>query len=240
MKGKNIFLGLCFIIGAVLLVISELDIIGDINIFSIFLTAVCGAVVFEGIRKVNFWEILMPIAIAGWIWDDELKITAITPWTIIIAAVFLSIGLNFIFKDVRRKRKNKMIFNGNFPVDFNYGDNSSFSETQGNDIRFENNFGSTTKYINSTAFKYGSVENNFGTMSVYFDNTIIEGGEATLKVENNFGETVLYVPSTWNVENHLSSGFGAIRTKGNCTTSGSPTLKLYGEANFGDVLITYL
>lgn len=241
MKGnfRNIFWGLCFSIGAVLLVISELGIIGDLEILSIFITAVCGAVMINGIRKINFWEILFPLAIAGWVWDDELHITQITPWTLLMAAVLLSIGLNFLFKNIRKKRHNKIIFEGEIPTNFS-NMSKSYKETDGNEVRFENNFGQTTKYINSPAFKYGSFENNFGTMSIYFDNTIIEGGQATIKVENSFGETVIYIPSTWKVDNHISTGFGAVRVKGNSTTTGTPVLQIYGEASFGDVVISYI
>ena len=80
-SGKILW-GLFFILAAVYVVVSKLWIMPEISVFS----------------NVNFWEILFSIAFICIIYDDWLGITALTPWTVLGAALLGSIGLSLIFK----------------------------------------------------------------------------------------------------------------------------------------------
>lgn len=63
-----------------------------------FIDGILYLALFNGIRNVNFWEILFSIAFICIIYDDWLGITALTPWTVLGAALLGSIGLSLIFK----------------------------------------------------------------------------------------------------------------------------------------------
>ena len=86
-------------------VISKFGILPDIGVFSIILTVFFLWLFVEGIRNVNFWEILFSIAFICIIYDEPLGITALTPWTVLGAAFLGSIGLSLIFGGKKRKWK---------------------------------------------------------------------------------------------------------------------------------------
>ena len=82
MKSSKVFWGIFFILAAVYVVISKFGILPDIGVFSIILTVFFLWLFVEGIRNVNFWEILFSIAFICIIYDEPLGITALTPWTV--------------------------------------------------------------------------------------------------------------------------------------------------------------
>ena len=230
MKSSKVFWGIFFILAAVYVVISKFGILPDIGVFSIILTVFFLWLFVEGIRNVNFWEILFAIAFICIIYDEPLGITALTPWTVLGAAFLGSIGLSLIVGGKIRKWKS---------LTGNVGTSSSGQYT-GEEIRCENSFGSAIRYINSDNFRRATIENNFGSLSVYFDNAIVQEGSANVGVENNFGETNLYIPKEWKIQNNLDRSFGAIRETGSSIGTSSTVLYLNGSANFGEIHLHYI
>ena len=230
-KGKNLFWGLFFILIAVYVVVSKLGVLPDVGVFKIFLTVAMIGLMIEGIRYLNFYEILFPAAVIGILYDEALGITELTPWTLLAAALFGSIGLSMIFRS-RKRSWNK-------PETGAYFSDTS-EQCSGNQIRIENNFGSAIRYINSDNFKSARVENNFGTLTVYFDNAIIQDGMASVEADNSFGEMKLYIPKEWRVEMNLERSFGSVRESGSWIGSSNQTLVINGECSFGSATIYYV
>lgn len=231
-SGK-IFWGLLFILAAAYMIVSKFWILPEISIFTILLTVFLVSIIVKGIKKVNFWEILFPIAFLCILYDDLLGITDLTPWTVLGAALLGSIGLSMIVKP-------KKEFHFEFEYDSDKNKGISSEQGTGESIHFENNFGESIKYINSDNFMRGHFENNFGSMSVYFDNAIIQTGNATAIVECNFGEIQLFIPREWRVLNNLERSFGNIEERGRCEGTSNSTLVLSGDANFGAIVIHYI
>ena len=231
-SGK-IFWGMLFILAATYMIVGKMGILPDISIFTILLTIFLVGVMLKGIRKVNFSEILFPLAFLCILYDDQLGITALTPWTVLGAALLGSIGLGMIFKS----NKGVHVEFGNHA-----GRNANVTAEQGTgeSVNFENNFGEAIRYINSDNFRSGEFENNFGSMSIYFDNAIIQDESAFVRVECNFGEMQLFIPKEWKVENYLGHSFGEVRERGYCEGTSTSTLILEGEANFGEIVIHYI
>lgn len=232
-NGVKIFWGLLFVLAAVYIVVSKLWAIPEISIIRILLAAFCVSIIFKGIQKVNFWEILFPMAFICILFDEPLGITELTPWTVLGAALLGSIGLSMIFKPGKRVRLG-------FDKRINRNKGVTSEQYTGEDIRFENSFGEAIKYINSDNFVRGDFENNFGAMSVYFDNAIIQTGNATAHVECNFGEVQLFIPKEWIVLNNLDHSFGSVEERGTCQACSTSTLVLNGEVNFGNAVIHYI
>jgi len=97
MKRERVFWGLVLILGGVFLIISKLGYFPDINVFSLLLTILLAVIILKSLIRVNFPGILFPIAFISIIYDDQLGITSITPWTVLVAALLGSIGLSMIF-----------------------------------------------------------------------------------------------------------------------------------------------
>ena len=231
MKGRKIFWGTFFILAAVIVVISKMGMIPDVGVFSILATAFMIWMFAEGIHHRNFFEILFSIAFICIIYDEPLGIEALTPWTVLAAALLGSIGLSMLFRGKKKRQ---------FSVDVDWSDGKNNEQCSGEHILCENNFGSAIRYINSDNFCNAHLENNFGSMTVYFDNAIIQGETAYVEVENNFGETILYIPKEWKIQNCLEHTLGNINEHGTPEGSSNATLYIRGEASFGNIEIHYV
>lgn len=237
MKNRKIFWGIFFIVMAVIVVVSRLDILSNVNVFTFLATVIFGWIVVDGIRHRNFYEILFPIAFLCILYDEPLGIELLTPWTVLAAALFLSIGLTLLFGGKKyHKRATEFEWNSNNTNGI--GKNSE--QCGGEYIRCENNFGAAIRYIHSDCFCKAHLENNFGTMTVYFDNAIIQGNIANVKVDNNFGEMILYLPKEWRIQNDLEHCFGGVNEHGKPIETSSATLCLHGDTSFGNVEIYYV
>lgn len=243
-NGKILW-GLLFILAAAYMIISRIWILPEISVFTIILSVFLVWIIIKGLKKVNFWQILFPIAFLCILYDKPLGITDLTPWTVLGAALLGSIGLSMIFKP-NRKPHFEIEYDSDkkphfeFEYDSNGGSGVSSEQGTGENIHFENNFGESIKYINSDNFMRGHFENNFGSMSVYFDNAIIQGETALAEVECNFGEIQLFIPKEWRVMNNLERNLGNIEERGRCEGTSNSKLVLNGEANFGNIVVHYI
>ena len=215
-SGKILW-GLFFILAAVYVVVSKLWIMPEISVFSVLLTVFFIWLFLNGIRNVNFWEILFSIAFM----------------TVLGAALLGSIGLSLIFK-------KKSGHSPSISFEFDSDSDNEDGKYIGENIKIDNNFGTAIKYVNSDNFCMADVDNSFGSLTVYFDNAIIQSGSAKIKVDNSFGETNLYIPKEWKTENNLGQAFGSVKTHGVCEGSSNNTLKLKGETSFGEINIYYI
>jgi len=232
MKRRKIVWGIFFIVMAMIVVISKFGILPDVGVFSLLITVFLIWMMADGIRHRNFYEMMFGVAFLCIIYDKPLGIEALTPWTVLAAALLLSIGFSLLFGGKGKKRS----------VEFEWDSDGEKSSEQcnGEHIHCENNFGSAIRYINSNNFCKAYLENNFGSMTIYFDNAIIQDNPASVRVDNNFGETILYLPKEWKVQNELEHCFGSINEHGRMMGTGSAVLRLKGETNFGNIEIYYV
>jgi len=235
---NKLFWGLLFLLGAASLILNQLNIWPTFHHFSLFdilYTLFFIWIFLEGVRHRNFFGILFGLAFIVIRYDKLLHFTAITPWTLLCAALLASIGLTIIFPKYSYFGENS--FNG-----FKFADcgKKQFSEEDGETIYFKNSFSSTTKYVNSDALVNASFQNAFGEMKIYFDNAVIKNGIADINLAVSFGEATLFIPKTWHVENHLQTSFGGVKEENKSQSQGSPTLRIYGEISFGEAVIVYI
>lgn len=235
MKKRKIFWGIFFIMMAMIVVVSKLGILPDVGVFALLATVFLVWMTVDGVRHGNFYEIIFAVAFLCIIYDKPLGIEALTPWTVLAAALLLSIGLSLLFGGRRKKKHGTR-----FEWDSDGSRGSGGEQCSGEQIRCENTFGSAIRYIHSDNFREAYLENNFGSVTVYFDNAIIQGGTASVRVENNFGETILYLPKEWRVHNELEHVFGSVNEHGKCVGTSSAQLCLKGETNFGSIEIYYV
>ena len=230
----KIFWGLFLVLAAAFLVVSKLGFMEGIGVVTILFAIFWVAILLEGVVKRSFGRVLFSLAFLCILFDEQLHIETITPWTVLIAALLGTIGLNLIFRRKRRwHRKNEW-------KEYTGGNPAGEDILNGNRIYFRTSFGSAVKYINSDNLEFASLECSFGAMKVYFDNASIPSGNATVDLDISFGGVELYVPKHWNVVNHTDASFGGVDEKNRCTTTGSPVLTLTGDVNFSGVTIIYV
>lgn len=223
-KIKKILWGLFFMIIGVTLIINGLGLIEIGNIFYFIITLFLIPIFIKGLIHLNFGAILIPLAIVGCMYSKELGITSITPWTLLLCSIFISIGLHLILG--RSKAKHKY--------------NSTVERDNKNDIEVDVNFNSIIKYIDTNNLKSGLIDCSFGAAKVYFDKANLNKDGATINLDISFAGVELYIPKKWKVINKVNVFAGAIDEKNDPISDEENILTLTGSINFSGVTIIYI
>ena len=211
MKERNIFWGILFVLGAIGLVIGKMGFLSDINPFSLGFSVILGAIIIDSLFRLNYAGILFPIAFLCIIYDKQLGITTLTPWTVLIAALFGSIGLSMIFP-----KKNKF-----------FEKKSYLSFEEGEDI-------------NTDKFTSADISCKYSGLEIYFDNAVMAEDKAVLRLDVSFSGLELYIPRSWNVENRTNVFLGGIENKKYGDKVYTNTLILTGDVKLSGVEIHYI
>lgn len=233
MKKDNIFWGLFLIAAAVLILVAKLGAFPDMSVMKIFWTLVFGVALVNSLVDLAFPGIFFSLAFLGIIYDTELGITAITPWTILLVALLLSIGMSLIYTPKKKKKKvhHRQVDSNDFVV---------FDEEDGNQFDFSSSFVGSIKYVNSDNFESANIDAKFAGMKVYFDNAVIQNGHANVNLNVSFAGVELYVPKNWRIDNQMSASFGGVEEKNRPDGADGPILTLRGHVNLGGVTILYV
>lgn len=260
----KLFWGLLLILMGIFLVISKMGLVTGISVWSVFFTIIFSALLIRGLIKRSFFSIFFSIAFLCIIYDDQLGITALTPWTVLLAALLLSVGMEILFNkgrncyvkfghedDIDGTRgydSDKGVHVGiNLEIDDDDNKEESHSRwgaeessTYGEKVYQTNNFSNISKYINPETFEKGVFTNSFGSMNVFFENVPTQKKEGYVDVTNSFGEINIYVPSSWLVNMMIEDTFGSNSSvKGRPDGSRTFLLHVNGDNSFGEVHVIY-
>jgi predicted membrane protein len=233
MKKKNIFWGLLFIFAAIFIFVSKLGYLQEVSLIKIIFTVILAGIIITSIVHVNFWGILFPAAFICIFFDEQLGITALTPWSILAIALLGSVGLSLIF---RRKHCFATYVNHNHE----HIDEEIINDPDGNTVDCFVNFGASIKYVNSDNFERANIKCTFGSAKVYFDNAVIPSGNAIIHLNVSFGGVELFIPKTWTVIQDASAVFGGIEEKNRHMETNGPVVTLKGNISFAGVQIIYI
>ncbi len=221
MKRKNITYGILFVLAGVVLVLNNLGIFGNINFFSVILSMVLLALSISGFVERNFYKGLFPLAFIGIIFDKELGITSITPWTLLLATLLASIGLSIIFgKKIRKPNKWNYISN-------NY--NGEYKVT----------FGETVKYVTGEVDKV-DVSCFCGTLDIYLDNATFKNAKVEININVNCGEVRMYIPKNCRVTNNIDEILSSTNIKGSSSDVQVQDVIVTGRSVMSSIDIIYI
>ena len=232
MKKESIFWGVLFILAGIFLIISKLGYFPDMNVFRLLLTVFFIAVIVKSLPRLNFSGILFPIAFICIIYDKQLGLTVITPWTVLIAALFGSIGLSMIFHE-----RIKWINHEHNYEDYKFEKIDIEDESH---VGFKNSFGASIKYINTDKFEQADFNCSFGAMKVYFDKATMSNESAIVRINASFSGIELYIPKTWNVDDQTNVFLGGVSEKNRNNQITTNNLTLVGDISFSGVEIIYI
>lgn len=234
MKNRNIFWGLIFIFAAVFVLLSNFGYFENLNITRILISLILVYFMIKNMPQRNFFGILIPAACICIMYDEELHLTALTPFPILAAAILGSFGLSFIFP-----KQPYIEGNAHFKGDSFFG-NKTVDHLNESDVNCNVCFGETTKYIDTPNFRRAYLKCSFGSLKVFFDHAQIEGDSAEIYVDNSFGETEIYLPKDWNVNMLATATFGDIKEIHKTAQAGAPYVTIRGTVSFGDCKIYYI
>ncbi|MFC6259938.1 LiaF transmembrane domain-containing protein [Levilactobacillus fujinensis] len=243
---RNWFLGIFFVLGAGILITSRLGILSyHIGFWALLVAMFLVAAFVESLIQVSVTGMIFSLAFLAIIFAKPLGIVALAPWTILGAALLLSIGLSLIIKPRWRWRRNMTIING-----YHHGHGWGKSFRHGyDDIKNVNesetivdvNMSSSIRYLQSNDFKQAVVKVSMGSAKVYFDNVILNEAGATIVVDGSFGGVELYVPRTWNVKLNVNTSFGIVEEKGaQEINENGPVVAIQGDISFGNLSVIYI
>ena len=228
MKKDNVFWGVVLILAAVYIIINSFGFMPDVSVVRLGVSVICGVVFFKSLAGLEFGGMLFSLAILLILFDDQLGITEITPWPVLMAALLGSIGLNMIFGNrVMGLKKSKY-----GPSEFKEADYVS-----GDEIRIGGMFGAYKKNISSDNFTKASVSCRFGGMEISFDDAVIQSGSAVVRLNVFFSGVEFYIPQSWKVENRTEGMCGGFHEHRSHSSDEGPTIVFEGNVTFSGVEI---
>lgn len=237
-RRRNVLFGLLLLFGAAALVLSKLGYLGKIKFWPMLLSVLLLKFFLDGIAHRDIGKILFSLAFFIIVNDKWLRLEAITPWTVLGAAMLGTIGFNMLFPGGGRKYGEHAFGR---PDSKEYAGHAiEWEEGDGMDTFYcRNVFGGAVKYIRGE-MEAVKLYNHFGGMEVFFADTQPKNGKIYLYMECDFGGMELYIPSDWRVSSNLHKAFGYVEENGNCNMQGTDTIYIEGRVSFGALEIHYI
>ena len=242
-RSKSVVNGIILIALAVCLLLWKLNMFNlpvefaGVSTWGLIVTAIMVYTIIHSIIDLSFGGIFVPLAIIGIIFDKPLGITAITPWTILIVAILLTVAFDMIFPKHHRHHHHHHDDMKDFAKDH-------FTEETKDDndgyVMHSMRFGSSTKYIRSQNLRVVDLTSQFGELSVFFDGAQVSGKNLSVHCNVSFGEMDLYIPKEWRIKNKVGVMLGNCdeRTSGEVIVEDPIICEIDGSVSFGELKIT--
>jgi len=249
MRNRNgIFWGLFLLLSAAILIGSQLHLISyKLGFWTVVVTIFLVAVLIKSLVYLSIPGSVFSLAFIAILYAKPLGITAITPWTVLGAALLISIGLSLIFRPWLSKHRPWMNYHGNFTrghhgpfVSVDYSHQPDVKTVDDPDVNVYVKMGTSIRYVTSNDFHSANIDVTMGDAKVYFDN-VTAHNPATIHVNVSLGGAELFVPRNWHVVKGLDNSMGSISEVGNVlTTEDSPEVTITGGVSLGSLKITYI
>lgn len=227
---SNIFWGIILILIAAGLILYKMgfgfmSFIPSVSFWQLVLAIAFICIFINSLIELNFGGVFFSAAFFCIVFASQLHVEKLVPWTVLIAALILTIAMEMIFPG--SKRSKHIYAHGSVTSD----------EVSGERIYESAHFTGASKYIRSENFKSAKLVSSFAGMEVYFDKVKVPEGEATIELYSKFGGVKLFIPASWRIINELNSVAGAVDEQGTWTGETDVTVRLVGENKFGGVEI---
>ncbi|MCL1808673.1 MAG: hypothetical protein FWG42_02775 [Clostridiales bacterium] len=240
MKTNKWFWGIFFVCAAAAVILNALGYLANVSLLSIIFAVVLIPVIVESVLHRNFAGIFFPLALVGILFSKPLQIEALSPWPLLVAALFLSIAFSTMF---RKRRFREYFKHHRF-----YHEGKSAGSYEGTveylddeEIECGASFCASTKYIHCDNLRKAKIYSSFGALKIFFDNAKLDPSGAVMDVDCSFGAIEMYVPKSWRIENRIVASLGAVEMKNKCAEDAQgPKLTLNGRVSLGAVNIVYV
>lgn len=236
-KGKKVFWGLLFLLGATALIVGKLGYLQGIGFWTILLSLGLLGLFIDGICNRSFGTILFSLAFLAIVNSSTLGLDAVTPWPVLGAALLGTIGLNLLFPQKWHQEKP-----GSNGQNENWSSKHHVEESkeENGTLYISSSFGETVKYLDGAQISRVCLKNSFGAASIYFNNAILQNNSAEVVIESSFGGVELYVPADWKVVMNVRTAFAGADEKGHCNPNGTNVLYINGSLSFAGLEIHYV
>ncbi|MCM6797040.1 LiaF transmembrane domain-containing protein [Levilactobacillus brevis] len=235
---RNWFWGIFLVLAAGILVVSQLGLFSlHIGFWTIVIAMFLVAGFVASLIRLAVPGMVFSLAFLAIIFARPLGIAALAPWTILGAALLLTIGLSLIIKPRwYHAYVNRQEWHHHWAE--NHDDVESISDQ---DAVVDVNMSSSIRYIQSPDFRQAVIKVSMGNAKVYFDEVQLNPAGASIVLETSFSGAELYIPRTWNVKTNVDVNFGTVEEKGiQEAQTEAPAVSITGKVSFGGVTIIYI
>lgn len=238
------FWGIFFLAAAALVVVNQMGILS----YKIGFWAIVGTIIFalgliDSVINRRITEGVFSIAFLLMVYAKPLHIERLVPWTILLAAVLISIGLGIIF----RNRFHTVVYANKKIKDFRNKRESisdhiftdTVSNEKGSHVVVDQTLSDTSRYIHSKELETIEVNGKLGDINLYLDDAQAAGDTVVMDLNVTMTELNIYVPLSWQVKDNLGKTFGNIQIEGT-SNGGGPTLIIQGRASMSDIDVRYI
>lgn len=242
MKVKNWLWGLFFIAAALLIVLNKLGYFMGINVWSLLFTIVLVPIVVSGAAKRNFFNLFFGLAFLLMVYAKPLNITVLVPWTVLIAALLLSIGFSILMPSKYGRREQMFRHHsGQWQKrDSNYEQYETVDHVDGNEVSCYVSLGGSCKYLHADNLERGKLDCSMGYLKVYFDNVRLNPNGAAIVVNCSLGSMELYIPRSWQVKLDVDCVMGNVNEEDSVHSFDGPVLTITGKVHLGNLEIKYI
>lgn len=249
MRNRNgIFWGLFLLLSAAILVVSQLHLITyTFSFWTIVATIFLAAVLIKSLVYFAIPGTVFSLAFLAILYAKPLGIMALTPWTILGAALLISIGLSLIFRPLLAKKRPWLRrhnygghWNGKEYVNFDSHADPDVETVSDSDVNVYVKMGSSIRYVKSDDFKKADIDVSMGDAKVYFENVKIQDS-AVINVKASLGGIELYIPKNWNVIKEIDNNLGGVSEVGfSDVAADSPSVTIRGLVSLSGLKINYI
>lgn len=236
---SNLLFGILLLVAAAYVLTRKLGfwdiLLHGMSVWTLILTIFLVVILVEGVEKKSFGQILVPAALLLCVHSKRLSFGLISPWSIFVAAILATVGLNILFPSFKRKRR---LIKKDGQVILN--DAAYTNETQSGDYTyFENHFSSGVKYMTGEISDI-QITSSFGSFELYLNNAQPKNHTCHVDLTSSFGEVTVYIPASWMVVPNVRKSFGDVKEIGHCNPAGENVVYLNGDVSFGNLNIKYI
>lgn len=238
MKNRNWFWGIFFLAAGFFVVASQVGGFVQLGFWSIVATVLLLAAFIGSLMNVSFFGMFVSAALLYAIYQKPFDWPFVSVWLLLLAAVFLSTGLSFIFRGRFHRRCAKRKYCGK-----NWGGHSSTEEYVDDDhVSISESFSEVSKYLHAECLRQANISSSFGELNVYFDGVRLSPDGAEIYVDVSFGTLVIYLPKEWRVIDQVHTSVGAVNNnmRSNVIAGNAPVLTFKGRVSFGSLEIRYV
>lgn len=236
MKRSRLFWGLAIISAGVLLLLGALGIGEQYGLLRIAATIFLVGIAIESLYHLHFLLFFVPVAVAAYLWRNQLGLPNLSLGLLVAAAALLGIGLSVVFRRSSLHGFSHHV-SGQHTVDWNQGDETmTADETLSLDV----SFGEQIKRVHASRLKRLEVASNFAKTVVIFEDTQLAAEGLRVLINGNFTEIVLVMPRMWTADSSLHAFAGTVKGLPARTGPAQANVRLSGNIHFGEVRIEYL
>lgn len=243
MKTNKILWGLFFIAAAALIVLSQLGFSTGISLWGLLITVILLPVIVFGLARRNFANFFFGIAFLLIVYQHPLGIERLVPWTVLAAALLLSIGFSIIFKPKYfpfHHHHNHLDDDwSNHTSSAEYSNTSEHVDIDGSEVKCSVSLAGSVKYLHSDSLQKGNFKCSLGYLKVYFDNVELHPNGADIYVDCSLGSMELFVPRNWPVMLDVDTSLGSVNETPRRAAPTGPALRVNGRVSMGTLEIKY-